>query len=272
MLDRSTIVLIRHYCTKYNINIYGQDRGVTAKLQRATAAPMERPTTIYLNDSEWLTVQTTPVDLHDWAVGYLYGEGVIDRPADIARLVVDEDRGLVWVDLADGRRTAGAATAPGGRPDKPGVTPAHLAPVARGPQVPVESLLPWMQEMLAAAHLYQATGGMHVACAIRLDTGERLLREDIGRHNAVDKVLGAALQAGWPGAQTAVLTSGRISFEMCTRLARFGAGLGVSRTAATDQACQLAAELGIELAGYVRSAPSVVIYTDSHRIRRRVTA
>lgn len=221
-------------------------------------APVERPTTVYLNDEEWLTVQTTPVALRDWTVGYLYGEGVIDRPDELQRLVIDEERGLIWADLLQEPDPARALT---------------LTPPARC-KVPVEldSLLRWMEEMLSRAPLYQETGGMHVAMAVRLDTGEQLIREDIGRHNAVDKVMGAALLAGWPAERCAVLTSGRISYEMCTRLARFGTGLGISRTAATDQAYYLAMELGIELVGYVRTPASLVIYTEGNRVLRRVTA
>jgi FdhD protein len=225
-------------------------------VQRAKAAPTERPTTIWLNDQEWVTVQTTPVDLYDWAVGYLWGEGVIAGPSDLERLVVEEERGLVWADV------------PGAGERQP----LNLKPVARGPLVTAEACLHWMQAMLADAVLYQETGGMHVAAAIRLDTGERILREDIGRHNAVDKVLGSALQAGWPGEKVAVLTSGRISYEMCTRLARFGCGIGISRTAATDQAYSLAVDLGIDLVGYVRSAASLIVYTNGERFLRRVTA
>jgi FdhD protein len=129
-----------------------------------------------------------------------------------------------------------------------------------------------MKEMLAAAPLYQETGGIHVAMGVRADTGEQIVREDIGRHNAVDKVLGAALRATWPPGQVAVLTSGRISYEMCTRLARFGAGMGVSRTAATDQAFRLASEVGIELVGYARTPASLTVYTQGSQILRRVTA
>lgn len=225
---------------------------------RERRAPVERPTTVYLNDEEWLTVQTTPVDLHDWTVGYLHGEGLIDHPAELKRLVIDEERGLVWADLDK-------------RPAVP--EPLALTPPARCPiPVETETLLRWMQEMLSRAPLYQETGGMHVSMAVRLDTGEQIIREDIGRHNAVDKVMGAALKAGWPAERTAILTSGRISYEMCTRLARFGAGIGISRTAATDQAYYLAMQLGIELVGYVRTPASLIIYTEGKRVLRRVTA
>jgi len=85
------------------------------RADRAPGTPEERPVTVYLNDREWLTVQATPADLHDWAVGYLCGEGVIRSPAEIARLVADEDRGLVWVDAS------------------PAGEPPELAPLAAGP-------------------------------------------------------------------------------------------------------------------------------------------
>lgn len=216
-------------------------------------APQERPVTVFLNDQEWVTVQATPADLRDWAVGYLCGEGVIRHPDELTQLVVEEERGLIWADV------------PGTRADEPAVPPA-----APGPSVPADRLLEWMAHMLASAPLYQETGGMHVAAAVRLDTDEWIIREDIGRHNAVDKVLGRARLSGWPPDQVAVLTSGRISFEMCSRLARFGAGIGISRTAATDQAYRLAMELGIELVGYVRTPASLVIYTPGIRVLRRV--
>jgi len=228
-----------------------------APVRTRNRVPVERPTTIYRNDVEWLTVQTTPIDLEDWAIGYLYGEGVINSPSEIRRLVVDEDRGLLWVDLL--HYNANPISSP----------PEYAAP---GQNLPVttDDLLRFVQEMLANAPIYQATGGMHVAMAVRLDSGERIIREDIGRHNAVDKVIGAALREGWPGSQTVLLTSGRISYEMCARMARFGTGIGVSRTAATDQAFDLAVQLGIELVGYARNAASILVYTDAQRVRRGI--
>lgn len=223
-------------------------------MAHAIPAPVERPTTIYLNDEEWLTVQTTPIHLHDWVIGYLCGEGVVDDPTEIDRLVVEEERGLIWVDLPNRRQRAEL----------------ELEPVAHTLHLSDGQLLEWMREMLDSAPLYRETGGIHVAMAVRADTGEKIIREDIGRHNAVDKVIGAARKAGWPADQVAVLTSGRISYEMCTRLARFGASVGVSRTAATDQAYDLAMKLGIELVGYVRSAASLIVYTKGTQVARRI--
>ncbi|BAD42080.1 MAG: sufurtransferase FdhD [Symbiobacterium thermophilum] len=218
----------------------------------AVQAPVERRTALFVNGQAWLTAQTTPHDLADWAVGRLCGEGLIAGPEEIAHLAVDEAGPCVHAVLPRVR------------------TPAPPAPVAPGPRVAEAQLLRWMQEMLAQAPLYRATGGMHVAMAVRADSGEQIVREDIGRHQAVDKVLGAARLAGWPPAQVVVLTSGRISAEMCARVARFGAPVCASRTAATDEAWALATRLGMDLVGYVRTAASLIVYTTGNRVARRI--
>ena len=226
----------------------------TASVQAHVAAPDERPTTLFVNGQAWLTVQTTPQDLADWAVRRLCGEGLIAGPEEIRALTVDEAGQRV---LASLWRTRHASP---------------LSPVAPGPRVTAAQLVGWMHEMLRQAPLYRATGGMHVAMAVRADTGEQIVREDIGRHQAVDKVLGAAWLAGWPPAQVVVLTSGRISAEMCGRVARFGAPVCASRTAATDQAWALATELGMDLVGYVRTAVSLIVYTTGNHVARRIEA
>lgn len=236
--------------------------------------PVEYPTTLYLNGRELLTLQTTPVDLGDWAMGFLFTEGLSRGPHDLVSLVVDEERGLVWADLAPG--------APGLDPDSSGrryltsgcgrgVTfssvrdALSLSPVLSERTVSRAELAGWMQAMGRQTPLYDASGGMHAAAVVRPDGG-LLVREDIGRHNAVDKAIGAALQAGWSAADLVICTSGRISYEMCTKVARFGVAIAASRTAATDQAVRLARRLQIELVGYVRSAERLTVYTDGRRL------
>lgn len=187
-------------------------------------------------------------------MGRLCGEGLIAGPEEIARLTVDEAGARVHAELVCVR------------------DPAPLTPVAPGPRVTAAQLVRWMEDMLRQAPLYRATGGMHVAMAVRADTHQQIVREDIGRHQAVDKVLGAARLAGWPPEQVVVLTSGRISAEMCARAARFGAPVCASRTAATDQAWALATALGMDLVGYVRTAASLIVYTTGNRVARRIEA
>lgn len=236
--------------------------------------PVERPATLYVNDEELVTLQATPSHLDDWAVGFLRGEGLLGSLDEIGRMAVDEDRGLVWVDLPrlGGLPDAGARkrylTAGCGR----GVTfsslrdALQLRPLEQPIRVRLEDLLAWAREMQRMAPLYAETGGVHSAALRHLGTGEMIVREDIGRHNALDKVIGAAFRAGWDFRQVVAITSGRISYEAAAKLGRAGIAVGASLTAATDQAVRLADHLGIELVGYARSPHRAVVYTRSGRL------
>jgi len=237
--------------------------------------PTERQTALFINGNELIRIQTTPVDLEDWAVGFLYSEAIIDSPADLRSVRVDTDRPAVYavVDPARlpdagllaaryGRTGAGPAAA-----FRAGAGHRRLLPVTHGLTVSRARLAAWMRRLQEATPLYAATGGMHAAGVAHLPSDALLVREDIGRHNAVDKALGAALRAGWPAEETVLLATGRISYEMCCKVARAGIGVAASLSAATDQAINLAGELGIDLAGYAKGPERMVVYTAGARIR-----
>jgi FdhD protein len=178
---------------------------------------------------------------------------------------------MVWVDLPGAGDLAGRQrylTAGCGK----GVTfsslkdAMQLKPISHGTGAPADQLLAWMRQLQARTPLYAATGGVHAAGLADTATGELIAREDIGRHNALDKVIGAALRAGWPLERAVALGTGRISYEAASKLARARIGIGVTLTAATDQAIRLATHLGIDLLGYARSPKHMVIYTPGRRI------
>src|SRR5690606_18455333 len=100
-------------------------------------------------------------------------------------------------------------------------------------------LLKKRSEFAKQSPLYLETGGMHGACIIHED-GTIVVREDIGRHNAVDKVIGYALRKRLQPEGLVLLTTGRVSYEMISKAAKFGFAVVGSRTAATKQAVQLA--------------------------------
>lgn len=236
--------------------------------------PSEHATTLRLNDTELLTIQASAVALDDWAVGFLFTEGFIDSPAELLDLRVDAEGGEVQARVAPEKMarlelpTTRYLTSGCGK----GVTFSSMKdallrqPVTHDLQVSREQLLTWAKAMQRQTPLYVESGGMHAAAAVRVSTGQLLVREDIGRHNAVDKAIGAALRAGWPASDAALVTTGRISYEMCSKLTRWGVGVGASLTAATDQAVRLAAGLGIDLVGYVRSPKKMVLYTGGTHI------
>jgi len=236
-------------------------------------APQERPTTLLLNGHHLLTVQTTPLWLDDWALGFLFSEGVVEGADAVRSVHVEPGSGAAATVQVD------AVTSPRWKPHMArqryitsgcgkGVTFSSmrdaltLAPVAHRLPVEPERLARWQSRLEEGAELYRRTRGLHGAAVAHVDRDEIIVREDIGRHNAVDKAVGAALRKGWDMARCVVVTSGRISCEMCAKLGRAGIAVGASRTAATDQAVRLAERLGIALVGYLRP-DRMVLYTDT---------
>src|SRR5207249_11132698 len=114
-----------------------------------------------------------------------------------------------------------------------------------------EALAVGMKDLFAAAAHYKASRGIHGAA---LSDGERLLlvAEDVGRHNAIDKIKGAALLRGIPTENRILLSTGRISSEMLLKAARMGVPLLASRTSPTEMAVALAEQLNVTVCGYVR--------------------
>jgi FdhD protein len=239
--------------------------------------PDEFPITLYLNGYELATYQLTKADLEDWAVGYLYSEGIISGPGDLKRLTIDEDHSRVLVDIHNEFDAEAFSqkqkhfTAGCGK----GVTFFSMTDVKKFPKittnrtVTLSYLLKKRHEFAQNSPLYLETGGMHGACLVDKD-GNIFVREDIGRHNAVDKVLGYAVRAGLDPKSLILLTTGRVSYEMLAKAARFGIGLIGTRTAATKQAVQLANFLQIEIVGYIRGKMATV-YTSQGKVLNDVT-
>lgn len=170
---------------------------------------------------------------------------------------------------------------------------AALADAATGEAAPVETftldvLSQWARAMFAAADLYRKTGGLHVAALAcpsapalawsaapapaLLDAPEALpsyfvVREDVGRHNAVDKVLGRGLLDRVDFSRSVILTSGRIAADMIQKAARSGVPVLVSRSIPTTEAYSIALDAGITLVGRIGSA-NPIVYTRADRVRR----
>lgn len=239
--------------------------------------PEEYPITLCLNGYELATYQLTKSDLEDWAVGYLFSEGIINGPSDLQRLKIDEDHGRIHVDLngefdaEEFSKKQKHFTAGCGK----GVTFFSMTDVKKFPKittnrtVTLSYLLKKRHEFATNSPLYMETGGMHGACIVEQD-GTITVREDIGRHNAVDKILGHAVRKGLDPKTLVLLTTGRVSYEMLSKAARFGIGLIGSRTAATKQAVQLANFLQIEVVGYIRGKMATV-YTSQGKVLNDVT-
>jgi FdhD protein len=220
---------------------------------------------IYVNFAEVASVMCSPLDEEALAVGFLYNEGLIQGMDDIRLMRFNARRSVLDVLLRDtriqpARRMIKTSACGGGA--------ASLAqdfpPLESDFRATPEIVFARMQDLRSAAKLYQAVRGVHTA-VLADHSGALVSAEDVGRHNAVDKITGKALQQGIATRDRILLTTGRISSEMIHKARRLEAPLVVSRTAPTRIAVELAAHWGICLVGYVRGG-SLRVYTTPERL------
>jgi len=213
----------------------------------------EQPLTLSVNGEKFLTLLCSPVKLEALVVGYLWMEKVIASLDEVTRVEVSPVDGHANVTLShpvtlptERILTSGCGGGITFRIDH------RLFPrLASSLRVAPETLSTQMKDLSAAAVHYRESRGIHGAA---LSDGERLLvvAEDVGRHNAVDKVKGEALLRGIPTEDRILLSTGRVSSEMLLKAARMGVPLVASRTSPTEMAVALAEQLNITVCGYVR--------------------
>lgn len=242
------------------------------RTEREETVVREQPLTIYLNGRELVTMLCSPMELDALAVGFLGSEGLLSRREDIKNIAVDEVAGLVRV-------TTVAPVEPAG-----GLHPQRLIALGGGRGLSfltadikglarIESTLTFnlgtvlalVDEFQHYSQTFRQTGGVHGAALC--DTEKVLVfAEDIGRHNAIDKVFGRCLLEGLPVADRIILTSGRVSSEILLKVARWGVPVLVSVAAPTDVGVALADKFGMTLIGFVRSG-RMNVYTHDWRVK-----
>ncbi|NTU71953.1 MAG: formate dehydrogenase accessory sulfurtransferase FdhD [Coriobacteriia bacterium] len=233
--------------------------------------PSETPVTIHLNDREIATTQATPHDLEDLAAGFLLSEGLlVDRDA-LVSIDADAKRGLVWVTSTEdvpadiGDRTRYLTSGCGRGVTFASVADARgLAPIESALRVSADDLYDLVGAMARRAEMYRDSGGVH-ACGLARGNELLIVREDVGRHNALDKVLGRAWLDRVPTTDAILLSTGRISYEMTVKAGKSRVPIAVSRSAVTDLAADVAAGLNITLVGYARGG-KLTVYTVPERV------
>lgn len=242
---------------------------------------VEEPLEIRIADVPMAVVMRTPGDDFDLVAGFLLTEGILAAPEQLGTLAYcpsatpPNERNVIDVQLAAGvdfdaeslRRNL-YATSSCGVCGKASIEQVRLrAQRAPQPFTVAEGALTSLPDTLRAAQAqFERTGSLHAAGLFDVDGRLLALREDVGRHNAVDKVIGSSvLQGDWPQAASVLMVSGRTSFEIVQKALLAGLGFVASVSGPSSLAVDLADEGGLTLVGFLRNG-GYNVYTHARRL------
>lgn len=259
------------------------------RLSEFPLAP-ESPVELSANGVKIAVLMCTPLNLDDLAVGHLFTRGMLKDPDSILTVGACADLRVASVvapgAVVEDRFGLGTVVASGCGSGSALADPSALGTVPPGYCVDILTLKAWSREMFSRADLYRKTGGMHCA-ALALDeaaeepkgrnalafsenapAGSRyfVVREDVGRHNAVDKILGRAFMDKVDFSRTCILTSGRIAADMILKAISAKIPVVVSRSIPTTTAFEIASAAGLTIVGRIGESEPY-IYCAPDRIR-----
>jgi len=228
--------------------------------------PVEELITFYVNGKPLISSMCTPTHLEELAIGFLFNEGLIEELDEVAtaELCGGKRHVDVWLkhDIESPKLRVVTSGCSGGTTFKDVAHEHHR--VESNLRVTPQQVTQLIQEFAQATAIYRRAGGIHGAA---LAAGEQIFctAEDIGRHNALDKIAGICLRRGLAMPGSVLLTSGRVSSEMVNKMARMGIPVVISHTSPTSLSVQLAQEWDITLIGYTRRR-TFRVYTGKERI------
>jgi len=224
----------------------------------------EFPLTIVLNNQELVTLLCSPTDLEYLAVGFLLSEGLIKGKDDIKKIVIDDRRGVAQVETRGGVDVSVKPVLASGGGRGTGFLNAERVSAELQTRLSASQIFSLMENFVQRSRVFEATGGVHSAALC--DAKDILVfSEDIGRHNAIDKVFGECLLRDITTDNRLIITSGRVSSEILLKVARRDIPILISKSAPTDLGIRLADDLGVTLIGFARGK-KMNIYANSQRV------
>jgi FdhD protein len=237
----------------------------------------EEPVALTYQRTPHVVMLTTPAYLEDLGVGFTLTEAVVQQPDEIrsVELIRDAGRHEVRIGIAGacfaallerqrnltGRTGCGLC---GAETIEQAIR--HPAPVGPGPTIALAELHQALIELQGRQPLNAQTGSVHAAAWALPGKGVQIVREDVGRHNALDKVIGALVRAGIDCSRGYLVITSRASYEMVQKAATVGIALLAAVSAPTALAIRLAQETRVTLIGFAR-AHRHVIYAHPHRLQ-----
>lgn len=246
--------------------------------QASDAITEEVPVAMLYNDVPFAVMMVTPLDLEDFALGFSLSEGLVAKPGDMQSIDVRPRLEGIELAMQVASDTVAQRAGAGGERLLPGRSGCglcgarmledavrHPAPVGEGPRIEAASLERALLQLRAAQPVNSATGSVHAAAWVNSAGDIVMAREDVGRHNALDKLIGAMVKAQLDPQQGFLLVTSRASYEMVTKAASAGITLMAAISAPTALAIHLAESTGVTLIGFARP-DSYVVYTHPQRL------
>jgi FdhD protein len=251
--------------THENVQIVKLIKGDSQKVQDTVVT--ELPFSIWMNGNMLATIICTPSHLDELAAGFLLAERIIDGMEEISSLKIDEARGAARVEVEGTPSSFNKKDTP--RFITPGClfgtsSLSGLDKIESPLHVESHQVFDLMTKASAMSHLYRSTGGVHSA-ALCSPHNIVVFREDIGRHNAIDKVIGHCVLKGSNPAGHLLITSGRISSAVMGKIINAHIPIMVSSSAPTLEAVKLSETFGVTLVGFARGR-RMNVYAGEDRI------
>ena len=237
---------------------------------------VETPIVLEYNGISHAVMLTSPADLEDFALGFSLTEGILQHPSDLYECeVLPQQEGMLvqmriaaerFMLLKDKRRSMTGRTGCG-ICGAESLAQAIRQPASVTHRHPIRAALLFagMQSMQQKQTMQQQSGATHAAAWMNHAGVIECVREDVGRHNALDKLIGAMVSANKDFSQGALLITSRASYEMVQKSAAMGIGIIAAISAPTSLAIKLAVDTGVTLAGFVKR-DSHVIYAHASRL------
>ncbi|MFP3869889.1 MAG: formate dehydrogenase accessory sulfurtransferase FdhD [Syntrophobacteria bacterium] len=234
----------------------------------------EIPLTIYLNNREIVTLLCTGAHAENLAVGFLYSEGLLPRRSSLKRVLVDEKRHAAHVFTSEntelpkrffGKRTITSGCGKGTL-FYDVLDSLQSQPLENRVTIAVDQIRQLVARLQGKSQLYRRSRGVH-NCALANTEHILIFRSDIGRHNAVDMILGECFLHHVSTEDKILLTTGRITSEILIKTAKMHIPLLISRSAATNLALEVARTLNMTVIGYVRGS-KMLVYTGAENVIR----
>ncbi|MCL1788461.1 MAG: formate dehydrogenase accessory sulfurtransferase FdhD, partial [Defluviitaleaceae bacterium] len=231
----------------------------------------ERRVNIYVNGDPYISLMCLPQHLEELAVGFLFAEGVIGSYGDVVDIHTEAGRGDIFVVLRNapkGTKTSGRVLLSGfghGSVAESFFCYEDLPMQTSLLKISPHEIVKMMSLFNERSELFRKTGAVHSASLV-LPDAQTLFYEDIGRHNALDRITGKALMSGLRLENSLLLTSGRISSEMLLKTAKAGVPILISVSAPTNMAIEIAQRINMTLIGFARGA-GFNVYAGEQRVR-----